>query len=99
MMTDDQATFLRPRADSTGAPAAPAAVRPPIEPPPTAVPLPKPAIPPPERNIVLRINPATPLRVGEKYSVTLRGIRNLVGLAAPANAVFEVPKPAARPPE
>lgn len=99
LMTDAGAAFIRPRGDSAAAAAPPTAPPATAEPPSTRPPAPKPSLPSPENNVVVRLSPTTPLRPGDKYTVVLRGLRNLVGRTAPTTAVFEAPRPAPpRPP-
>ena len=90
LMTEAQAAFIRPRSDSTAKPAPlPAADETSSARPPAL----KPAIPPPDNAVVVRLDPSTPLKAGDKYTVTLRGIRNLVGRAGTASGTFDAPRP------
>jgi len=77
-----------------------AAARPPTPPPTPATtgrtppPAPKPKLPPPEKAIVLTINPSTMITPGT-YVLTVKGMRNLVGNSADAHRTFNVARPTA----
>ena len=99
-----QATDSSRRADSLRArqPAPPPAARPaapPAAPSGGRAPPPprKPKNPPPDRAIVISVAPRTPMVPGQKYSIRLTGLRNLVGKSSPLGPRsfnVAVPKPA-----
>ena len=96
-----QVTFAPPaRADSAAAPARPPA---PTAPAPGAAPAarplaaaPEPTGPLPSQTLYVQVAAETPLAPGTTYRVTVRSIRNVVGLAGESSAPLTVP--AARPP-
>jgi hypothetical protein len=45
------------------------------------------------------VNPLTPLRAGERYTITVRALPNLRGRAGSNAAVFDGPRPPSRPPQ
>lgn len=98
VMTDGQATSLRPRTDSSARPVAPVAVAPVADSNSARIPAPKPSLPPPEKVIVLRLDPANSLKPGQSYRVTVRALRNLVGNAGSSGFGFVAPKPPTKPP-
>jgi hypothetical protein len=93
------------RADSTKARAAAAGARPapPPAPPATArgerppPPPPKPKNAAPDRAVIVKLSPTTPVLPGQHYYVEANGFRNLVGHAAPSRHAFDVPKPQPKP--
>ena len=100
VVTGEQAAAQRPDTAAAVSPTPARPVTPPVAPPPSArPPAARPSIPPPQDAIVIRLQPTTPVRPGERYVVTIRGLRNLAGTAGTATGVFEAPKPPARPPE
>lgn len=64
-----------------------------VRPPPAA---PKPQFPPPERAVIVQLSPATRLVPGQRYVITARGLRNLLGKSHETRRVFDAPKPAPR---
>jgi hypothetical protein len=75
----------------------------PLPPPPidalsTRPPVAKPSIPPPERAIVVHLAPGNVFRPDERYTITVRGLPNLVGHVGTATQEFSVPKPAPQKP-
>jgi hypothetical protein len=96
VMTEAQAAFLRPRPDSTKAGVTAA---PPLRPNSAAAPPPpRPRLAQPENVIMVQLQRGVQLRPGEKLSVTVRALKNLLGNTGTSTAVFEVPKPASPPP-
>jgi hypothetical protein len=99
VMTEERATILRPRADSAARPpVAPPTVPPVTEPPSTRPQAARPSAPTPRDVIVVRLNPLTPVRPGERYTITVRALPNLLGRIGSSPAVFDGPRPPARPP-
>jgi hypothetical protein len=98
VMTEEEAAFLRPRADTAApqpaAPSPPPATEPVSTRPPTA----RPSAPPLRTVIMIRLNPATPLKAGERYTITVRALRNLLGRTGTSTAVFDGPRPPVKPP-
>jgi hypothetical protein len=97
VLTADQAANLRPRADSApraGSSAPPAVPEPVSARPPEA----RPSMAPPQVVIVIQLAPATPIRAGDRYVVTVRNLPNLVGASGTATGVFDAPKPKPAPP-
>lgn len=94
VMTDAQAAFVRPQRDSTRRDST--SVTPPIQPPTGAADGVRPSFPPPERAVVIRLAPGVVLRPGQRYALTLRGLRNLVGRSEPIRVEFDAPRPAGR---
>ena len=100
VMTEEQAAVQRPRGDSavtapttrpaTQLPDAPVSTRPPEA---------RPSLPTPKDVIVVRLNPLTPLRTGQRYTITVRAIPNLLGKAGTTSGTFDGPRPPTRPPE
>jgi hypothetical protein len=99
VLNEDEAAFLRAR-DTTARPTSvipPAAlggrgtsvVRPPEA---------RPSAPPLRTVLMLRVNPATPLKTGEPYILTVRALRNLLGNTGTSRAVFDGPPGPPKPP-
>jgi hypothetical protein len=96
VMTESQAAFIRPRPDS----AKPVTTAPPARANPSAAPPPpRPRLAQPENVIMVQLGRGVQLRPGEQLSISVRGLRNLLGNTGTSTAVFEVPKRAAPPPE
>jgi hypothetical protein len=95
VMNEERAASLRQVRDTT--PPAPTPTPTPTLPS-TKPPAPKPSLPTPEKVIWVRVNPLTPLKSGEHYTITVRALPNLLGKAGSAPGVFDGPKPPARPP-
>jgi hypothetical protein len=98
-MTEERAQVLRQVPDTT----APRPTTPVIPPPPTDIPstrppVARPSLPSPRNIIVVRVNPLTPLKTGERYTLTVRALPNLLGRVGAAIGVFDGPPPPARPP-
>jgi hypothetical protein len=96
------------RADSTRARAAAGGARPapaPVPAPPTPrgpgerppPPPPKPRSAAPDRAVIVKLSPATPVLPGQHYYVEVSGFRNLVGHSQPSRHAFDVPKPQPKP--
>jgi hypothetical protein len=64
----------------------------------TRPPAARPSLPAPQRVLMVRVNPLTPLKTGERYTITVRALPNLLGKAGSGAAILEGPKPPARPP-
>jgi hypothetical protein len=99
VMTEERMLVLRQVPDT--APPRPGTT--PITPPPgdlpsTRPPAARPSVPSPLNVIVVRVNPLTPLKAGERYTITVRTLPNLLGHAGTASGVFDGPRPPARPP-
>lgn len=97
VMTEEQAAFLRGR-DTTARPATPPPATAPgertaVRPPPA-----RPSAPVLSSTIMLRVSPTTPLRAGQRYTLTVRAIRNLVGRAGTSTGVFDGPAVPPKPP-
>lgn len=91
-------SVARARPDTSRAQRPPPAVLPAVPPAnPTgarpAPPPPKPRALPPERTVVIKLSPATPLVRGATYVISARGIQNLVGKSTPVRFTFSVPRP------
>ncbi|HVX39680.1 MAG TPA: Ig-like domain-containing protein [Gemmatimonadaceae bacterium] len=88
------------RADSVKAAAKPAAAAPPTAAAPPAAartnvpPPPKPRAPPPDRGIAIMLAPSTPVVPGQSYTLTARGMRNLVGHDTILTRRFTASRPA-----
>jgi hypothetical protein len=96
LMTEERALVLRQPAD-TGA--RPVAAPPPVTGlPSTRPPVATPSLPRPVNVIYARVNPLTPLKTGERYSITVRALPNLQGRAGSSPAVFDGPRVPTRPP-
>jgi hypothetical protein len=100
VVTEERAAVLRQVPDS----ATPRPATIPIPPPPTDLPSTRPpparpTIPSPLNVIVVRVNPLTPLKAGERYTITVRALPNLLGHSGSAAGVFEGPRPPAKPPQ
>lgn len=59
----------------------------------------RPSLPPPLSAIMVRVNPLTPLKAGERYVITVRALPNLLARTGSAAAIFDGPRPATRPPQ
>jgi hypothetical protein len=99
VMTEERMQVLRQVPDT----AAPPPTTTPIAPPPanlpsTRPPEAKPTLPSPVNVLIVRVNPLTPLKAGERYTITVRTLPNLVGHAGSASGVFDGPRPPTRPP-
>jgi hypothetical protein len=97
VMTEDQAAFLRGR-DSTARPVTPSPTPAPgertvVRPPPA-----RPSAPPLSSTIMLRLSPSTPLKIGQRYVLTVRAVRNLTGNAGSSTGVFDGPAAPPKPP-
>jgi hypothetical protein len=99
VVTEERATILRQPRDSAGRAQA-ANAPPPATPtlPSTRPPQAKPSLPPPEKIIMVRVNALTPLKAGERYTISVRAIPNLLGRAGTASGSFDGPRPPAKPP-
>ena len=100
VVTEERAQVLRQVADSGAAPPP----TPVVPPPPAGLPSTRPpearaSLPSPRSVIMVRVNPLTPLKAGERYTITVRAIPNLLARTGSAVAVFDGPRPPARPPE
>lgn len=99
VMTVDRAAVLRQPRDSAGrvitSPTAPTPPTVPSTRPPDA----RPSLPIPEKTLMVRVNPLTPLKAGERYTITVRALPNLLGRAGSASGVFDGPRPLAKPPQ
>jgi hypothetical protein len=100
VVTEERATILRQPRDSAGR-TEPTNAQPPATPaiPSTRPPVAKPSLPPPEKTIMVRVNPLTPLKTGERYTISVRALPNLLGRAGTAAGSFDGPRPPAKPPE
>ena len=92
VMNDERALSLRQTRDTTATATAPPSL------PSTKPPAPKPSLPTPEKVIWVRVNPLTPLKAGEHYTITVRALPNLLGKAGSAPGLLDGPKPPAKPP-
>lgn len=99
VMPEERMQVLRQVRDSTAA-------RPstdPIPPPPTDIPstrppTARPSLPIPQTVIVARVSALTPLKAGERYTITVRALPNLLGRSGSSAGVFDGPRPPSRPP-
>lgn len=96
----DSIARARPPGDTTRARPVPP---PPVAPTPgvrQAPPPPKPHVPPPERIVVLKLSPTTPLVLKSSYVIAAPGVRNLLGKSSPKPFIFTVrPPPPPAPPD
>jgi hypothetical protein len=97
VMNEERALVLRQRADTTLRPVAPPVTAPP-DIPPTRPPEARPSLPAPKSVIFVRANPLTPLKTGERYTITVRALPNLQGRTGTAVGVFDGPRAPTRPP-
>jgi hypothetical protein len=47
---------------------------------------------------MVRVNPLTPLKIGERYILTVHALPNLLGHAGSSAAILEGPRPPQKPP-
>jgi hypothetical protein len=99
VITEERMQVLRQVPDSS----APRPSTTPISPPPTDIPSTRPpsarpSLPIPQTVIVARVSAGTPLRTGERYTLTVRALPNLLGRSGSSAAVFEGPRAPSRPP-
>jgi hypothetical protein len=87
-----RADSARARGDTTRARPVPPPV-PPTRPGPQP---PKPRALPPDRAVVIKVSPTTPLVQGVTYRISAHGLRNIVGLSHPITRTFQVARAAAR---
>lgn len=95
VVDEERAQVLRRRADSAAAapPTSPTIPAPPADPVSTRPPPARPSLPAPVNVIFVRVNPLTPLKTGERYTITVRALPNLLGRAGSTSGVFEGPRP------
>jgi hypothetical protein len=89
-----RADSARARGDTTQAPARPSP--PPLPPTRPGPQPPKPRALPPDRAVVIKVSPATPMLQGTTYRISAHGLRNLVGTSHPITRTFQVARPAPR---
>jgi hypothetical protein len=100
VMTEDRAQVLRQVADTAAPkPATPVIPAPPTDLPSTRPPEARPSLPSPRTIIFVRVNPLTPLKAGERYTIAVRALPNLLGRSGTTSGVFDGPRPPARPPK
>ena len=100
VMTEERAQVLRQAApDSTTPPTTPVIPPPPANPPSTRPPEARPSLPSPKNVIVVRVNPLMPLKTGQRYTITVRALPNLLGHIGSASGGFDGPTAPPRPPE
>ena len=98
VMTEERAAVLRQVRDTSQRPPANPIPAPPADLPSTRPPAARPTVPPPLNVIMVRVNPLTPLKSGERYTITVRALPNLLGHSGSSAAVFDGPRPPAKPP-
>jgi hypothetical protein len=104
LVTEERAAVLRQPRDTTPRPATAQPANPPVRQPldsipSTRPPAARPSVPTPLKVIMARVNPLTPLKTGERYTITVRALPNLIGKAGSSSGVFDGPRPpAAKPP-
>lgn len=98
VMTESEASFLRGRPDSSTAPPAKPATPTTDAPPSARPPEARPSAPSLQQVLMLRVSPATPLKAGQRYVITLRAIRNLIGRTGSSTVPFDGPAAPSKPP-